>query len=80
MCFQARILIFDIETNEQQNSSLKDNYFFMSSIKVTSGMNLRVEEDTNKKEATITVMKYENFIPNNRESFSLYRYTKTWIQ
>ena len=33
----------------------------MSSIKVTSGMNLRVEEDTNKKEATITVMKYENF-------------------
>ena len=71
MCFQARILIFDIETNEQQNSSLKDNYFFMSSIKVTSGMNLRVEEDTNKKEATITVMKYENFIPNNRESFSI---------
>ena len=69
MCFQSRILIFDVENNEQQYSSLKDSYFYVRSIKVTSGMTLTMVED--KKEGTITVLKHENFIPNNRESFNI---------
>ena len=72
MCFQARILIFDIESNEHQTSSLKDNYFYMTSIKVTNGMSLTVKENEPKKgEGIITVLKHENFIPNNRESFDI---------
>ena len=72
MCFQARIIIFDVESNEQQTSSLKDNYFFMGSIQVTNGMSLTVENNKpGKGMAELTVMKHENFILNNRESFKI---------
>ena len=71
MCFQARILIFDLETNMRETSSLKDNYFFMNSIKVTSGMSLIVTDHKNKREGIICVTKHDNFVVNNRESFMI---------
>ena len=69
MCFQARILVFEVDTNEEHNSSLKDNYFYIASIKITNKMSLAVEEK--KTEGIITVLTLENFIPNNRESFNI---------
>ena len=73
MCFQARILIFELETDSRETSSLKDKYFYTStSIKVTSGMSLIVTPHRNKKEGIIQVMKMnESCVVNNRESFMI---------
>ena len=71
MCFQARILIFDHETDQRESTSLKDKYFYTRSIKVTNGMSLTVTPHKNKKEEIINVTKHENFVVNNRESFMI---------
>ena len=70
MCFQNRILIFDHETDVKEPTYLKDKYFYIRSIKVTSGMSLTVTPyKSGGKEEIINVTKHENFVVNNRESF-----------
>ena len=70
MCFQARILIFEIEDQDDLNGI----YQYMDSIMVTSNMNVLVERK--KNEGIITVQTHDKFVINNRESFNIKVSTK----
>ena len=69
MCFQLRILIFDIENQEDDPSALKDVYFYVESIEVSNKMNLTVAKV--RRDWVITVQTHENFVINNRKSFNI---------
>ena len=85
MCFQHRILVFDIEEPEdkkrgileifKQDSSYqhsKEFYVYISSIKVTQSMMCVSEESAgNKDEGVITIRNMKNFVVDTQESFSV---------
>ena len=71
ICFQFRIMIFEIERHEEHHSTHKDFYFFMDSIEVSNKMTYTVEEK-GKKEWIITVQTVDhNFVVINRKSFNI---------
>ena len=78
MCFNTRILIFEIEPNQEKNSqqlktyqnSARNYYVYIGSIKVTKSMILG-EGESSRREKAITIRTMENFSINNQESFSV---------
>ena len=84
MCFQTRILIFEIEPPEDEAKSYefwkkeasyqqnKESYVYISSIKVTNSMTLLSDENEGgRKEGVITVRNSDNFQINAQESFNV---------
>jgi hypothetical protein len=84
MCFQSRILIFDIEAPEDEAKSWeiwkkeasyqinKESYVYIGSIKVTNSMALLADETAGtKKEGLITVRNNDDFKINYQESFNV---------